>query len=63
MPEVLPRSLLFGKSSRYTAFGMASSNEGIEFLAHHQFQDCAHRALSQDSQMLVEFLLVWQKWF
>src|SRR6266851_7111262 len=41
------------------------SDEGIEFLAHHQFQDRAHGALSQGSQMLMKFLLLWQwgRWF
>ena len=45
-----------------TVFSPGSSNEGIQLLADHQFQDGSHRALSQSSQVLVEFLLFWQKW-
>ena len=41
-----------------TAFSLSGSNEGIEFLAHHEFQNRPHGALSQSTQMLVKFLLI-----
>jgi len=43
-------------------FSPGCSYESVQLLAHHQFQDGPHGALSQSSQVLVEFLLFWQKW-
>jgi len=40
--------------------GPKATNEGIKLLTHHQFQDRAHRALSQRPQMLMKCLLLWQ---
>ena len=43
-----------------TTCSPGGSNESIEFLAHHQFDHRAHGTLSQDSQMLMKFLLLGQ---
>jgi hypothetical protein len=43
----IARTLAFG-----TTFSPGGSNEGIEFFAHDQLQDRAHRALSQNPQVL-----------
>ena len=34
------------------------SNEGIEFLAHHHFDDCSHSTLGQGMQLLLKGLLL-----
>jgi len=44
-----------------TALTPRSSNEGIELLAHYQFDHCAHGTLGQGTQMLMEFLLLGQR--
>ena len=38
-----------------------SSNERIQFLAHHQLSDRAHGALSQGTQMLMKFVRLWHR--
>jgi hypothetical protein len=44
-----------------SAFSPISTNEGIELLAHGQFDHRAHGALSESTQMLLKFVLLGQQ--
>jgi hypothetical protein len=59
MPEVLPRSLLFGKSSRYTEFGMASA---LVWLGVEKASLLYNSSLKMRAAQVAALSILWTLW-